>query len=309
MKVISNIENYLPSQDCALTIGTFDGVHVGHRKIIERLVKNAREKNQLAVVLTFFPHPRMVLQKDTQIHLIDTLAEKQSLLEELGIDVLVIHPFSREFSRQSADEFIRDILVNRFQTAHLIIGYDHRFGRNREATVEDLISAGDTYGFSVEKIEAQDIASVNVSSTKIRTALEEGDLEKAALFLNRPFKISGKVVKGHGIGKTIAFPTANLWIEESYKLMPADGVYFVQSIIDKKVVYGMMNIGFRPTLDGVKRSFEVHFFEFYKNLYNLKIEVELLKQIRREKKFESLDELALQLDLDRTYCQSMIPSN
>ena len=309
MKVISNIENYTPNQACALTIGTFDGVHIGHRKIIERLVKNARENNQLAVVLTFFPHPRMVLQKDTNIGLIDTLDEKQSLLEQLGIDVLVIHPFSRKFSRQSADEFIRDILVNRFKTAHLIIGYDHRFGRNREATVADLISAGDTYGFSVEKIEAQDIASVNVSSTKIRTALEEGDVEKAALFLNRPFKISGKVVKGQGIGKTITFPTANLWIEENYKLMPADGVYFVRSTLDEKIVYGMMNIGFRPTLDGIKRSYEVHFFDFDEDLYDCQIQVELLKQIRREKKFKSLEELAIQLEQDRAYCQSMIPLN
>ena len=309
MKVISDIENYIPSQACTLTIGTFDGVHIGHRKIIDRLVKNARENNQLAVVLTFFPHPRMVLQKDTNIRLIDTLEEKQELLKGLGVDVLVIHPFSREFSRQSADEFIRDILVNRFNTAHLIIGYDHRFGRNREATVEDLINAGSTYRFSVEKIEAQEIASVNVSSTKIRTALEDGDVEKAASYLNRPFKISGKVIKGQGIGKTIAFPTANLLIEERYKLFPADGVYFIRSTWNERLVYGMMNIGFRPTLDGIKRSYEVHLFDFKENLYDHKIQVELLQQIRREKKFESLKELAAQLEVDRAYCRSMIPSN
>ena len=165
MKVISTIENYQATKGCSLTIGTFDGVHVGHREIIERLVKSAREKNHLAVVLTFFPHPRMVLQKDTSIRLIDTLKEKERLLASLGVDVLVIHPFSKEFSRQTADEFTRDILVKAFNIEHLIIGYDHRFGRNREATVDDLINAGETYGFTVEKIEAQEIASVNVSST------------------------------------------------------------------------------------------------------------------------------------------------
>ena len=192
MKVISTIENYTASQACSLTIGTFDGVHIGHREIIQRLVKSAREKNHLAVVLTFFPHPRMVLQKDTDIRLIDTLAEKEALLAELGVDVLVVHPFSKAFSRQTADEFIRDILVQSFKIEHLIIGYDHRFGRNREATVEDLIHAGDTYGFTVEKIDAQEIASVNVSSTKIRLALEAGEMKTASTYLNRPFQLTGK---------------------------------------------------------------------------------------------------------------------
>ena len=197
MKVISTIENYHATQSCSLTIGTFDGVHIGHRKIIQRLVKSAREKDHLAVVLTFFPHPRMVLQKDTSIRLIDTLKEKQQLLADLGVDVLVIHPFSKEFSRQTADEFTRNILVQSFDIAHLIIGYDHRFGRNREATVDDLINAGSTYGFSVEKIEARD-ASVNVSSTKIRTALEEGKTGNDN-FLSRPFRLSGKVITGEKI--------------------------------------------------------------------------------------------------------------
>ncbi|MGB1971447.1 MAG: bifunctional riboflavin kinase/FAD synthetase [Flavobacteriaceae bacterium] len=308
MKVISNIDNYHALEGCSLTIGTFDGVHVGHRKIIERLVKSAKEKNHLSVVLTFFPHPRMVLQKDTRIRLIDTLEEKQQLLKALGVDVLVIHPFSKVFSRQSADEFIRDILVNAFKTEHLIIGYDHRFGRNREATVETLIDAGNTYGFSVEKIDAQDIASVNVSSTKIRTALEKGEVKKAALFLHRPFKISGEVIKGYGIGKTIKFPTANLHIKEEYKLLPADGVYFIQSSLDNRLVYGMMNIGFRPTVQGKERSYEVHFFDFDYSLYAQNIQVELIQQIRREQRFDSLRELEVQLKNDEAQCRSLIPS-
>ena len=308
MKVISTIENYQATEGCSLTIGTFDGVHIGHREIIDRLVKSAREKNHLAVVLTFFPHPRMVLQKDTSIRLIDTLKEKERLLASLGVDVLVIHPFSKEFSRQTADEFTRDILVKAFKIEHLIIGYDHRFGRNREATVDDLINAGETYGFSVEKIEAQEIASVNVSSTKIRTALEEGKMKIATDYLNRPFRLSGKVIEGEKIGRTINFPTANLHIEETYKLMPCDGVYFIQSQLENTLLYGMMNVGFRPTLEGEKRSFEVHFFDFKQDLYGALLHIDLLELIRKEKKFDSLEMLKAQLEEDQAKCRQLIPA-
>lgn len=308
MKVISTIENYQATEGCSLTIGTFDGVHIGHREIIDRLVKSAREKNHLAVVLTFFPHPRMVLQKDTSIRLIDTLKEKQQLLSDLGVDVVVIHPFSKEFSRQTADEFTRDILVKAFNIEHLIIGYDHRFGRNREATVDDLINAGETYGFTVEKIEAQEIASVNVSSTKIRTALEEGKMKIATDYLNRPFRLCGKVIEGEKIGRTIGFPTANLQIEEEYKLMPCDGVYFIQSQLENTLVYGMMNVGFRPTLEGEKRSFEVHFFDFKQDLYGALLHIDLLELIRKEKKFDSLEMLKAQLEEDQAKCRQLIPA-
>ena len=308
MKVISTIENYQATEGCSLTIGTFDGVHIGHREIIDRLVKSAREKNHLAVVLTFFPHPRMVLQKDTSIRLIDTLKEKQQLLSDLGVDVVVIHPFSKEFSRQTADEFTRDILVKAFNIEHLIIGYDHRFGRNREATVDDLINAGETYGFTVEKIEAQEIASVNVSSTKIRTALEKGKMKIATDYLNRPFRLSGKVIEGEKIGRTIGFPTANLQIEEEYKLMPCDGVYFIQSQLENTLVYGMMNVGFRPTLEGEKRSFEVHFFDFKQDLYGALLHIDLIELIRKEKKFDSLEMLKAQLEEDQAKCRQLIPA-
>ena len=309
MKVISTIEKYNTPKACSLTIGTFDGVHVGHREIIQRLVKSAKEKNHLAVVLTFFPHPRMVLQKDTHIKLIDTLAEKETLLDEMGVDVLVVHPFSKEFSRQTADEFIRDILVNAFKTEHLIIGYDHRFGRNREATVDDLINAGSTYGFSVDRIEAQEIASVNVSSTKIRTALENGEMRTAKAYLNRPYRLSGKVIKGEMIGRTIGFPTANLHITEKYKLFPCDGVYLVKSILNNSEIFGMMNIGFRPTLKGKERSFEIHYFDFNTDLYHQSITVDVLQLIRKETKFDSLEALKEQLQKDRAICKKLIPSN
>lgn len=307
MKVISTIENYQAKQPCSLTIGTFDGVHIGHRKIIQRLVKSAQEKNHLAVVLTFFPHPRMVLQKDTSIRLIDTLQEKQQLLADLGVDVLVIHPFSKEFSRQTADEFTRDVLVQSFDIAHLIIGYDHRFGRNREATVDDLINAGSTYGFSVEKIEAQEIASVNVSSTKIRKALEEGKMKVAKDFLSRPFRLSGKVIRGKKIGRTIGFPTANLQTKEDYKLLPCDGVFFIKTQYNGSCYYGMMNVGFRPTLEGEERSFEVHLFDFNQDLYGEILQVDLLELIRKEKKFASLEELKAKLQEDQAKCRRLIP--
>ena len=208
----------------------------------------------------------------------------------------------------SANEFIRDILVQAFKIEHLIIGYDHRFGRNREATVEDLINAGNTYGFTVEKIEAQEIASVNVSSTKIRQALEAGEMKTASTYLNRPFQLTGKVGKGQEIGRTIDFPTANLQLEENYKLHPCDGVYLVQSRVENTLRFGMMNIGFRPTLAGEERSFEVHFFDFEGNLYDKILRVEVLELIRKEKKFVSLEALKEQLHQDKRTCIALIPS-
>lgn len=308
MKVISNIDNYHASVSCSLTIGTFDGVHVGHREIVQRLVNSAKEKNLLSVVLTFFPHPRMVLQKDTSIQLIDSLTEKQELLSELGVDVLIIHPFSKQFSRQTADEFTRDILVNSLKTGHLIIGYDHRFGRNREATVDDLIAAGETYGFTVDKIEAKDVDSVNVSSTKIRSALSKGDILTANTYLDRPFRLTGTVVQGKEIGRTIDYPTANITMEEDYKLLPADGVYFVRTVRKNDTLFGMMNIGFRPTLAGHTRSLEVHFFNFHENLYGETLAIEFLQHIRAEKKFSSLEKLKEQLSKDKAFCRKLIPA-
>ena len=307
MEVVSNIKNYTLTQACSLTIGTFDGVHLGHRKIIQRLVSSAKDKNLLAVVLTFFPHPRMVLQPDSDIRLIDTLEEKKKILASLGVDVLVIHPFSKSFSRQSSSKFIRDVLVEKFKLKHLIIGYDHRFGRNREATVEDLIQAGETYNFEVEKIEAQEIESVNVSSTKVRNALENGDIEKATEYLQRPFKISGKVIEGNGLGRTIYFPTANILIEEDYKLLPRDGVYFIQTSIQNTRIYGMMNIGFRPTVEGKQRNIEVHLFDFSGDLYGHTLEVEFIQLLRTEIKFNSLEELKNQLLKDKAKCEELIP--
>ena len=306
MKVIYGIENYKPLKSCALTIGTFDGVHVGHQKIIKRLVMVSKIKDITPVVLTFFPHPRMILQSDTSIKLIDTLEEKIELLKKLNIETLIIHPFSKSFSRMSANEFIRDIIVKSLSVKYLIIGYDHRFGRNREATVDNLVNSGFTYGFEVEKIEAKEIETVNVSSTKIRNAIITGDIYKANKYLNRPFKITGKVVSGNGIGRKIDFPTANILVPEDFKLIPNDGVYFVKSLIDSHYFFGMMNIGFRPTVNGKIRTTEVHFLNFNENLYDKKIKIEVLDLIRNEKKFNSLKDLEKQLVSDKKVCEDLI---
>ena len=306
MKVIYGIDNYKPLNSCALTIGTFDGVHVGHQKIIKRLVSVSKNKNLHPVVLTFFPHPRMILQSDTSIKLIDTLEEKIHLLKKLNIGTLIIHPFSKSFSRMTANEFVRDVIVKSLSVRYLIIGYDHRFGRNREATVDNLINCGFTYGFEVEKIEAKEIESVNVSSTKIRNAITTGDINKANKYLNRPFRITGKVVTGNGIGRKIDFPTANIFITEDFKLLPNDGVYFVKSSIKNRYFFGMMNIGFRPTVNGKVRTTEVHYFNFNENLYDKKIEIEVLDLIRNEKKFNSLEDLEKQLVIDKKLCENLI---
>ena len=306
MKVIYGIDNYKPLKSCALTIGTFDGVHVGHQKIIRRLVSVSKNKNINPVVLTFFPHPRMILQNETSIKLIDTLEEKIHLLKKLNIGTLIIHPFSKSFSRMTANEFIRDIIVKSLSVKYLIIGYDHRFGRNREATVGNLITYGLTFGFEVEKIEAKEIEFVNVSSTKIRNAIKTGDIYKANQYLNRPFRITGKVVTGNKIGRKIDFPTANISITENFKLLPKDGVYFVKSLIKSHNFFGMMNIGFRPTVNGNTRTTEVHYFNFNENLYDKKVKIEVLDLIRNEKKFNSLEDLEKQLAIDKKLCEDLI---
>lgn len=298
MKIKTTLDAY-PKKDSVITIGTFDGVHVGHQKIIERLVKIAKQDNLQAVVLTFFPHPRMVLQKDTNIKLINIIDEKSQLLENFGIDHLVIKKFTREFSRLGALEFVRDILVNKLHVKHIIIGYDHRFGRNRNANIDDLREYGDVYGFKITEITAQEINEVTVSSTKIRKALSEGKIEVANSYLGYYFMLTGTVIKGKNLGKQIGFPTANIFIEEPYKLIPKSGSYIVKSNIDGDTIYGMMNIGLNPTVNGEKQSIEVHFFNFKKNIYGQKIQVELLKRLRDEKKFNSINELKAQLYKDK----------
>ncbi len=289
-----------------ITIGTFDGVHLGHRKILERLTNDAKKSGLRSTVLTFFPHPRMVLQKDADIQLLNTLEEKKQILDGMGLDYLVIHPFTKEFSRLSATEFVRDILVNSLKAKKIIIGYDHRFGRNRNANIQDLVAFGNTLDFEVEEIPAQEIDEVSVSSTKIRKALLEGDIPTSNSYLSYPYMLTGTIAKGKGLGKQFGFPTANLHIAEEYKLIPKNGVYVVKGEINGQTYHGMMNIGYNPTVSGTHKSIEINFFDFDGNLYNQKVQVGILHRIRDEHKFDTIEELQKQLVRDRDHSLELI---
>lgn len=306
MLTVQGLSNYDNRQPSVVTIGTFDGVHIGHRKILERLIAHGREHQLQSTLLTFFPHPRMVLQKDNQIKLLNTIEEKSAILDRLGLDCLIIHPFTLEFSRKSATDFVREILVEKLRVKKIIIGYDHRFGRNRNANIRDLQSFGNILEFSVEEIPAQEIDEVSVSSTKIRRALESGDLETANAYLGYEYMLTGTVEGGKKLGRDLGFPTANLRIEADYKLIPASGVYLVRSTLSGRQVFGMMNIGTNPTVDGSRRHIEVHFFDYQGDLYGSPLQVDLLKRIRDERKFDSLDALKNQLGQDRLRAQELI---
>ena len=307
MKVFDNILEYKPSRESIVTIGTFDGVHVGHRKIITDMVAKGKKENLLTILLTFFPHPRMVLQKDSNIKMIDTMNEKKNIFRKLGVEVLIIHPFTKDFSRMSAIKFTRDILVNSLKVSKLMIGYDHRFGRNREATVQTLKGFGLDYNFKVDEIPAQDIKSISVSSTKVRNAIISGDFKLVNKFLSRPFNLSGKIIKGDELGRKIGYPTANLNIFEKYKLKPQNGVYLIRTRLKKQTYFGMMNIGIRPTISAKNNQIETHLFNFNGNLYGHEMTLEILEKIREEKKFESIEKLKIQLDIDKKHCQKLIP--
>lgn len=306
MKIFNRIQEFQSKTQTIATLGTFDGVHLGHGKIIERLTQSASDENCESLVLTFFPHPRMVLQNDGSIKLLNTITERASLLEKAGLDNLIIHPFDQKFSQMEAEEFVKTILVEQFNIKKIIIGHDHRFGRNRAADINDLIAFGKIYNFEVEQISAEEIDEVSISSTKIRTALDAGNITLANEYLGYNYLLSGKVIEGKQLGRTINFPTANIKIEEDYKLIPQNGVYIVKSFIDGNLVYGMMNIGTNPTVDGKKQSIEVHYLDFEGDLYNQNISVELLQRIRSEEKFPSFDALKLQIENDQITAKEFI---
>ncbi|MDF1673315.1 MAG: bifunctional riboflavin kinase/FAD synthetase [Vicingaceae bacterium] len=300
MKVYRSIEAYENTGRTAVTIGTFDGVHSGHQVIISQLKNAARKINGESVLLTFFPHPRMVLYPDdNDLRLLNTINERIKLLEKAGIDHLIIHPFSKEFSRLSSTEFVRDILVNQLNVATLVIGYDHHFGRNREGSFEHLQELAPLYDFKVEEIMAQEIQQVNISSTKIRNSLNEGEINAANQFLGYNYFIEGTVVEGNQKGREIGFPTANIKVDEWYKLIPAKGVYAVKVIIDNTTYKGMLNIGTRPTINGTSETIEVNIFNFNENIYNKTLRIEFYQRIRNEQKFEQFSDLKTQLEIDK----------
>ena len=306
MVTVQSISNYDKKHFTAITIGTFDGVHIGHRKILVRLIKNASALHLKSTVLTFCPHPRMVLQQESNIKILNTIEEKVAILNKLGLDCLVIHPFSKDFSQLSAKEFVQNLLVDNLKAKKIIVGYNHRFGRNRKANISDLIAFGAAMDFEVEEISAQEIDDVSISSTKIRKALKEGEVKVANSFLGYNYMLTGTVIKGKGLGKQLGYPTANIHIEEDYKLIPKDGVYCVKSNLNNTTVYGMMNIGHNPTVLGTEKSIEINFFNFNQNLYGKKIQIDILDRIREEHKFNSVEELRIQLKKDRETSLSLI---
>ena len=295
----------------AVTIGTFDGVHLGHTQIIKQLVEKAKILKVPAVVLSFYPHPRIVLHQDSGIKLLDSLQEKAAKLEALGVDYFVVYPFSKSFSRMKAATFVSDILVKGLHAKSVLIGYDHRFGRNRNANIEDLRNYGKQYSFEVIEISAQAIEAVAISSTKIRKALAQGQVKKANQFLGSAFSLSGKVVSGKQIGRTMGFPTANIKPTYSYKLIPKEGVYVIKSQLDGQEVFGMLNIGQNPTViaqdaPSIFPKIEAHFFNFNKDLYEQEITVCLIDRLRDEIKFESLEALASQLKKDQSNALNIV---
>lgn len=304
MQILSNLFEIKLSKATIATIGTFDGIHIGHQKILNSLSRFAKENSLKSVVITFDPHPRKIINKKNSIELINTIEEKKEKLKTLGIDYLIVQKFDEKFSETEANKFV-EILKNNINIKKLIVGYDHRFGKNRNADINDLKKYGKELNFEVIEIDALEIEEVNISSTKIRSAIKEGNIRLANSYLGYNFFLSGEVVKGHSRGKELGFPTANLKIDED-KIIPKNGVYLVKSKIDHQDIYGMMNIGYNPTFNNKSKKIETHFFNLNKNLYGKIIKIELLEYIREEKRFETVDDLIQRLKLDREKCLKLI---
>ena len=299
MKIYNSINNFTTTKKTIVTLGTFDGVHIGHNAILDKICKVAKHENLESVILTFFPHPRKIVSNNYDIKLLNTIEEKSVLLEKIGIQNFIVHPFDKTFSELSPREFVTQVLVEKLNIQKIIIGHDHKFGKDRAADFNDLINFGKEFGFEVEEISAQQINEVSVSSTKIRNSLLEGNISLANEYLGYPYVLTGNVVKGNQLGRTIGFPTANIEIPEEYKLIPKIGVYVVTVDVNNDTVFGMMNIGVKPTLGENKLSIEVHLLDFDKDIYNQKIQVKVLERLRDEQKFDSFDALKSQLEKDK----------
>lgn len=306
MKEHKGASQFKSNRNSVVTIGTFDGVHVGHAAILQRVVAAGEKDGLDSVLLTFHPHPRRVIQKESNIQLLTTLSEKKERLAKTGLDHLVIHPFTHEFSRLTAVEYVRDILVGQLKAKKVIIGYDHRFGRNRTANITDLKEFGKIYNFEIEEISAQELDEVAVSSTKIRKALAAGNITTANSFLGYPYSISGTVVEGKRIGRTIDYPTANLKVDESYKLIPHNGVYVTQTHLNGQRVYGMTSIGTNPTVGGRNKTIETYFLNTKKDLYGAQLQLEFLTHIRDEEHFGNIEQLKEAIQKDELFTKDFI---
>ena len=306
MRVEVGFEQIRRDPSSVVTIGTFDGVHLGHLAIIRYLLERTTERDGISTLVTFYPHPREVIQ-GRPVPVLTTIEERAAILEKIGLDRFVVIPFTKEFSRLPAEDFVADVLVNKVGVREVVIGYDHGFGHERKGNGSLLREMGPRLGFEVDVIPVQVVDSHVVSSSEIRRSIERGDVETAAALLGRRYSMIGKVVAGDGRGRTIGFPTANLEIAHPQKIIPADGVYAVLVEIEDDVLHpGMMNIGVRPTVDGTTRKLEVHLIDFEEDLYGRELRVEFVGHMRPERKFASLEELTKQLSQDRLRCKAML---
>lgn len=300
MKIYNHLSEFKRLNNAVATIGTFDGVHYGHQKIINRLCELAKSTGGESVILTFFPHPRLIIDPENQdLKMINTIEEKAKILEGLGVDHLIITPFTRDFSNMSPSEYIKNILIDTIGIKQIIVGYDHRFGKDRSGGMKDLIAFSNPYGYQIEEIGEQDINDVAVSSTKIRESLLSGNVKLAAEYLGYNFSLSGPVIKGDKIGRTIGFPTANIFIEQPYKLIPSDGIYAVTVEMDNESYQGMAYIGQRPTINGMTRNIEVNIFDFNREIYGQYIKMNFMEFLRHDVKFTGLEALKVQLQQDK----------
>ena len=306
MKRFNNINEFNCKKSTIITIGTFDGVHLGHQKILKKLNVEAENNGLESCVLTFFPHPRTVLNPDSSLKLINTIDERISLFKKSKIDNLIVHPFTKGFSELDSEDYVKNILVDQLKAKIVLIGYDHKFGKNRTADIKNLKEYGIKYNFEVIEIKAEEINDIAISSTKIRNSIEEGDIQLTNSYLGYEFSFFGKVVKGNSIGKTLGFPTANIKIGSDLKLIPKNGVYLISTIINQKIIFGMMNIGIKPTTNENTKSIEVNLFDFNQNLYDTNITIYIKQFLREEIKFNSLNELKLQIEKDKITCNSII---
>lgn len=300
MKIYHSLESFQKLSYAVVTSGTFDGVHLGHQKILARLKEISNQNGGETVVLTFWPHPRMVVSEDSQgLQLLSTLEEKIEVLTDLGIDHLLIVPFTRSFSELSSEDYIQQILVDQIGTKKLVIGYDHRFGRNRAGSFDFLKKNAPHYGFEVEEIPREDIEETAISSTRIRHTLSSGHIEEANSLLGRPYSLSGTIVKGKQLGRQLGFPTANVQVSSFHKLIPCNGVYIIRAIYEGQSYQGMLNIGTNPTVDGTVKTIEANIFDFDKDIYGEKLQIEFLKYLRPEKKFDGLATLITAISNDK----------
>ncbi len=313
MRIFRDLNELAEFNNSVVTIGTFDGVHLGHQKILNKLKNEADEINGESLLFTFYPHPRMVVFPDSHnLKLIQTIDEKIASLRDFGLDNVIIYPFTKDFSRLTAFEFVRDILVHKLKVKKLVIGYDHQFGRNREGDIEFLKETANIFDFEVIEISAEEINEVNVSSTKIRNSITDGNIDKANEFLGKPFQVQGQVVKGKKLGRKIGYPTINLQLNNEHKIMPLDGVYAVQVSVGIEQYFGMMNIGVNPTIAdemNEQKKYEVHLFDFDQDIYGENVIVLFRKFVRKEKTFDNLDELKLQIKADENNIRQYFNSN